>query len=112
MLPEFIILANPKLGGASMNQRWTLHVKNFGKVKEADIEISPLMLFVGDNNSGKSYLMSLLWGILTVGRNLFYLNSSLKYQNNQAYKNCGIRRKHKSGCRNNKRCREIIYRMV
>lgn len=50
-----------------MNQRWTLHVENFARIKEADIEISPLMCFVGDNNSGKSYMMSLLWGLLCSG---------------------------------------------
>ena len=50
-----------------MEQRWTLHVENFARIKEADIEISPLMCFVGDNNSGKSYMMSLLWGLLCSG---------------------------------------------
>lgn len=50
-----------------MQQRWTLHVENFARIKEADIEISPLMCFVGDNNSGKSYMMSLLWGLLVSG---------------------------------------------
>lgn len=54
-----------------MNHKWTLHVEDFGKIKEADIEISPLMLFVGDNNSGKSYLMSLLFGLFTVGMEMF-----------------------------------------
>ena len=29
------------------------------------------MCFVGDNNSGKSYLMSLLWGILALGKDIF-----------------------------------------
>lgn len=48
-----------------MNQRWTLHVENFGRIESADIEISPLMCFIGDNNSGKSYIMSLLWGIMS-----------------------------------------------
>ena len=47
-----------------MNQRWTLHVENFARIESADIEISPLMCFIGDNNSGKSYIMSLLWGLL------------------------------------------------
>ena len=47
-----------------MNQRWTLHVENFARIKEANIEISPLICFIGDNNSGKSYMMSLLWGLL------------------------------------------------
>ena len=54
-----------------MNQRWTLHVENFARIKDADIEISPLMCFIGDNNSGKSYIMSLLWGIIANGKMMF-----------------------------------------
>ena len=41
----------------------TLIIEEFGKIKKAQVEISPLTLFVGDNNSGKSYLLSLIWGI-------------------------------------------------
>ena len=59
-----------------MDKRWTLHVKGLGKIKEADIRIAPLMLFVGENNSGKSYLMSLLWGILTLGKEIFPIYES------------------------------------
>lgn len=40
-----------------------LRIEKFGKIEKADIQISPLTLFVGDNNSGKSYLLSLIWGI-------------------------------------------------
>lgn len=40
-----------------------LIIEDFGKIKKAEIDISPLTLFVGDNNSGKSYLLSLIWGI-------------------------------------------------
>ncbi|MDM8515122.1 AAA family ATPase [Desulfobacterales bacterium HSG16] len=47
-----------------MQQPWTLHVRDFGRIKTADIEIAPMMLFIGPNNTGKSYLASLLWGIL------------------------------------------------
>lgn len=47
-----------------MRTNWSLRVKNFGRILEAEIEISPMILFVGDNNSGKSYLMTLLWGIM------------------------------------------------
>lgn len=43
----------------------TLIIEDFGKTKKAEIDISPLTLFVGDNNSGKSYLLSLIWGIYT-----------------------------------------------
>jgi energy-coupling factor transporter ATP-binding protein EcfA2 len=46
-----------------MSNYWTLHVKDFAKIREAKIEAAPLTLFVGDNNSGKSYLLSLLWGL-------------------------------------------------
>lgn len=44
-------------------RNWVLHVKNFGKIKSADVEVKPLTLFVGDNNSGKSYLLSLIWSL-------------------------------------------------
>lgn len=54
-----------------MNKEWVLQVENFAKIKKASVKISPLMCFVGDNNSGKSYLMSLLWGILTIGKDIF-----------------------------------------
>lgn len=43
--------------------KWRLHIKDYGKIHSADIEMAPMTLFVGDNNSGKSYLLSLLWGI-------------------------------------------------
>lgn len=46
---------------------WKLKVSGYGKIKSAEIEVRPLTLFVGDNNSGKSYLMSLLWGIQNFG---------------------------------------------
>lgn len=45
---------------------WKLKVAGYGKIESAEIEMAPLTLFVGDNNSGKSYLMSLLWGILNL----------------------------------------------
>jgi predicted ATPase len=42
---------------------FTLHVEDFGKIDSATVELAPLTLFVGDNNSGKSYLMSLIYGM-------------------------------------------------
>lgn len=57
-----------------MDQRWTLHVENIGKVLAADIQIAPLICFVGDNNSGKSYIMTLLWGGKSImGEKNYYL---------------------------------------
>lgn len=46
--------------------RWIVHVKKFGKIEQADVEVAPMTLFVGDNNSGKSYLMTLIYGLLNV----------------------------------------------
>lgn len=51
---------------------WKLKVSEYGKIECAEIEMAPLTLFVGDNNSGKSYLMFLLWGIRNLGTELLY----------------------------------------
>lgn len=67
-----------------MNKQWTLYVENFAKIKRANVRLTPLLCFVGDNNSGKSYLMSLLWGILTVGKDIFPKNTSEA----KSYKKC------------------------
>ncbi|MBF0540130.1 MAG: AAA family ATPase [Nitrospirae bacterium] len=37
-----------------------LEVKNFGPISKADVEIKPLTMFIGPNNSGKSYLAMLV----------------------------------------------------
>lgn len=46
-----------------------LNVENFGKIKHASIDVSGYSIFVGDNNSGKSYLMQLIYGVLDAIRN-------------------------------------------
>lgn len=47
-----------------------LVIEDFGKIGHCELELKPMMMFVGDNNSGKSYLMSLLWGLSTYRRKL------------------------------------------
>ncbi|MBL3593511.1 MAG: AAA family ATPase [Synergistaceae bacterium] len=54
-----------------MDQRWTLHFRKLGLIEEGSVRIAPLMVFTGDNNSGKSYAMTLLWGVVALGRDLF-----------------------------------------
>ncbi|MCD8361559.1 MAG: ATP-binding protein [Lachnospiraceae bacterium] len=39
-------------------------VKNFGKIREARVNISNFTIFVGNNNSGKTYLMELIYMII------------------------------------------------
>lgn len=43
-----------------------LHVQDFGKIKNACIDIAPVTFLIGDNNSGKSYLMALMYGLLNL----------------------------------------------
>lgn len=50
---------------------WKLIVDNYGKISHAEIEMGSLMLLVGDNNSGKSYLTALLWGMYNLGVDFF-----------------------------------------
>ena len=57
---------------------WRLKVSGYGKIESAEVETAPLTLFVGDNNSGKSYLMSLLWGIRNLGGELLYADETME----------------------------------
>lgn len=47
-----------------MAPHWKLTVEGFGKIEQAEVDVRPLTLFVGPNNTGKSYLASLIWGIV------------------------------------------------
>lgn len=49
-----------------MKPHWRLHVEDFGRIAAADVDLRRLTLFVGPNNSGKSYLASLLWGLVAL----------------------------------------------
>lgn len=67
-----------------MNVHWSLDVRDFGNISQATIDLAPFMCFVGDNNSGKSFLMSLLWGIITMGKDIFPQRPS----DSKSYKVC------------------------
>ncbi len=41
----------------------SLHIKNFGRIEKADIEINNLTIFGGTNNTGKSYASRALYAI-------------------------------------------------
>lgn len=64
---------------------WTVHVTDFGKIKEADIQVKPLTLFVGDNNSGKSYMMTLIYGLINLR---IYFDDYRYNDSSEVYKNC------------------------
>ena len=41
----------------------SIGVENFGKIKKTEITLGRLILFVGENNSGKTFMMQLLYGV-------------------------------------------------
>ena len=41
----------------------TVSVENFGPIREGTVELRPLTVFVGPNNSGKSYMATLIYAI-------------------------------------------------
>ena len=43
-----------------MNRLYNLSVENFGPIKEARIDVTPLTIFVGKNSSGKSFISQLI----------------------------------------------------
>ena len=65
--------------------RWTIHVRQFGKIEKADVEVAPLTLFVGDNNSGKSYMMTLIYGLLNVR---FFFDGYVFREQSQVFEEC------------------------
>jgi len=54
-----------------------IHIRNFGKIKTADIDLGQLVILVGENNSGKTYLMQLIYGLFSFLRG----NEFAKYLN-------------------------------
>lgn len=50
-----------------MSGTWRLAVEGLGRIEHADAEIRPLTLLIGENNSGKSYFATLLWGLFAAG---------------------------------------------
>ena len=39
-------------------------VENYGKIEQAEITLGDLIIFVGNNNSGKTLMMQLIYGVL------------------------------------------------
>lgn len=68
-----------------MIQRWTLHFENLGRIDKGEIRIAPMMIFTGDNNAGKSYVMALLWGVIALGRDVLFQNDPPE---SESYKLC------------------------
>lgn len=49
------------------NTAWTFSIKNLGNLEEGKIEVKPLTLLCGPNNTGKTWVMYTLYGFLNNG---------------------------------------------
>lgn len=49
-------------------------IENVGKLKKAKFELKPLTIFIGKNNSGKTYATTALWALINYLKNLDVVN--------------------------------------
>ncbi len=70
----------PYIGRGRSDIVLVLHImiKNFGKVESADIALNDLVVFVGNNNSGKTMVMQLIYGIREKLRNFPVTDTGVK----------------------------------
>lgn len=47
----------------SQSAEWILEIGGLGRIQEARIHLRPFTVLVGENNTGKSYVATLLWGM-------------------------------------------------
>jgi len=47
-----------------------VHVRNFGPIRKADVELKPLTIFIGKNNVGKSMLAQLVYTLFILRNNI------------------------------------------
>lgn len=50
-----------------MKQRYVINIKNVDDLDDLEIEMSPFTIFIGDNNSGKSVIMNIVYGLSRLG---------------------------------------------
>jgi predicted ATPase len=44
-------------------KNFNLAIENFGLIEKADITLRPLTIFLGENNTGKSYVAQLIYAL-------------------------------------------------
>ncbi len=53
-------------------------IQNVGKIKNAEITLKPLTIFIGKNNSGKTYATTALWSLIDYVKKFRKINSIFK----------------------------------
>ena len=53
----------PKTKNAPDHPKIHIAVENFGPIEKAEIDLRPLTVFVGESNTGKTYLAALIYAL-------------------------------------------------
>lgn len=53
-----------------MKQKYVINIQNVDNIKDIEIEISPFTIFTGDNSSGKTVVMNIIYGIFRLSKQI------------------------------------------
>ncbi len=53
-----------------MKQRYIINMQDIDNLDNLQIEVAPFTIFTGDNNSGKSTVMNVVYGIFTLSKEI------------------------------------------
>ncbi|EIA31244.1 hypothetical protein SFB5_029G3 [Candidatus Arthromitus sp. SFB-5] len=53
-----------------MKQRYIINMQDIDNLDNLQIEVAPFIIFTGDNNSGKSTVMNVVYGIFTLSKEI------------------------------------------
>ena len=67
------------------NEFSNIYLKNFGILKNANIDIAPLTVFTGVNSSGKSFVAKLIHSFSSINENDFHRDIDLSFSNTSKY---------------------------
>lgn len=67
------------------NEISNICLKNFGIIKNANIDIAPLTVFTGANSSGKSFVAKLIHSFSSIDEDDFHRNIDLSFSNTSKY---------------------------
>ena len=67
-----------------MKQRYVINIQNVDNLDDVQIEVSPFTIFTGDNNSGKTVIMNIIYGLFRLSREIIQNGD----KNSHEYKMC------------------------
>ena len=53
-----------------MKQRYVINIQNVDNLKNIEIDMAPFTIFTGDNNSGKTVILNIIYGLLRLSKTI------------------------------------------